>query len=699
MEFILDEAEERSDYSQEGGEEEENLNSLEDSEDDTGIGTYSQLFEADTENDSPENRGSGSSPETSTPDLSSHRLLLRLQREEDSEAAVSKLVNTSIGKRARTPTPRKHDNPVSGSEQLSPGLQALHIRNGNIPETVCRKLEYKNTEKSNTLRDESYSGTAGPLIHEGQVQPTNHPSKRSRGPLTGCNAIQPIRNILSRSNDSVSIRHALTNNSGISLANENSESLPGSNQEKERGKAPDSRKTKGEELLQRCLTAKNTRHTVLAIFKELYTASYSEVTRTFKSDKTQSPEWVFIVLGAAQVFYEALCECLKAITEFILFDILPKERIGLFYCGFLASKNRDGLRRCLKCYNVNPNCVVLADPPNKRSVLAALFFQKLALGHGELPLWCKDILSSGELAGEGFELSKMVQWALDNHMYDEGTISYNYALLAETDINAQLWLKSNSQAKYVRDAAAMVRNYSRGRLHAMSMNEHLAVRMREYCDEDEEEGWKKIIVFLRFQHVIIKDFLRTLSLWFKGRPKKSTIGICGVSDSGKSMFTMSLIVFLDGKVLSFNNNRSHFWLQPLSECKCAIIDDVTMPCWEYFNTYLRNALDGNPICIDCKHRAPLQLKCPPIILTSNYDPKDYKDGYGECTYKYLLSRITFFYFTRVIPIIGGNPRFLIHPGDWRSFIIKYKEELEIDLQDLDYGQTSADTGGPTGEGS
>lgn len=342
--------------------------------------------------------------------------------------------------------------------------------------------------------------------------------------------------------------------------------------------------------------------------------------------------------------------------------------------------------------------IVLADPPNKRSVLAALFYKNLVLRQGALPSWCKDVLCNEQLSGEGFELSKMIQWALDNNCTDESSIAYKYSLRAEEDHNAQLFLKSNSQAKYVRDCAAMVRHFNRGRMVTIPMVEHMASRIREYKDEGNEDGWKSIVVLLRYQHVPLKDMLMALSYWLRGRPKKSTMAICGVPDSGKSMFTLSLIRFLDGKVLSFANNKSHFWLQPLTECKYAAIDDVTLPCWDYINIYLRNALDGNTICVDCKHRAPVQLKCPPLLLTTNYDPR--VSGYdGEGTgYKYLKSRIQFFCFNRPIPIYGCQPRFLVEASDWRSFFLKFRKELELDIDQYDYGESASEADEPAGQG-
>lgn len=684
MEFIEFEAE--VDGQEEVEEEEEQEEEI---EEDTGVGTLSQLsqlFDNDTDG------------ELDSPDFAGHRTLLLQQQNEDRESVPVRLECHASSKRPRTPTPRKLHDDKFYNEQLSPGIEAMQIRTARVPSKVRKSLQDLLSDPVSESDSESPSGrdrvksqvetairdssSTGECSARGDAVREAGDNMRERGPFYAVRSPVPDNDRNSPAGARPQNAHA-----GLSVPSEPT--------------TQDERQTRGEQLLSRVLTSKNARQTVLAIFKELYTASYTEVTRTYKSDKTQSNEWVFVVLGAAQVFYESLRECLKNVTEFLLFDVTVQQRIGVFYCGFRGGKNREGLRRCLSVYSVNPETIVLSDPPNKRSVVAALFFnQKLFVAHGEHPTWCKDILANGELACEGFELTKMVQWALDNNLHDEGSIAYNYAQLADTDANARLWLKSNSQAKYVRDAAQMVRNYLRGQMHAMDMNEHIASRMRHYSGEDEEEGWKRIVVFLRYQRIDVPEFLRTMSYWLKGRPKKSTIAFCGIPDSGKSMLAMSLISFMDGKVLGFNNSRSHFWLQPLSECKCGLIDDVTKPCWDYIDTYMRNALDGNPICIDCKHRAPLQIKCPPLILTSNYNPLTMQvEGSAELVYKYLISRLHIFPFNRVIPIIGGRPRFLIRGPDWRSFFLKYGNDLGLDLTDLDYGQPTAaeDTGGSAGE--
>ncbi|AVH76290.1 E1 [Serinus canaria papillomavirus 1] len=643
-----------------------------------------------------------SGPEDGTydsPDRALHRGLLNEQQREDSEVLLQELAGGLCGKRARPPTPRRNVPAQLQGMQSSPSLQALSLSPSHLPKKACRVLRFELPEAGFGVSEKENKRLPRRQLDRAQSGSPKSPNPRDASGMSGESPLQqaggvhaprrPLRVLQIAGHNSQSTEDSLLSNS------EGYESM----QTSSGSQAPPAGENSWEKLLQRCLTAKNRRATAMAIFKDTYNASYTEITREFKSDKTQSYEWVLFILGISDELMLSLTNCLKAVTDFIIYDLIYSKYSGLLYLGFRSSKNREGLRRCLKNYNVSNEKIVLCDPPNKRSVLSALFFQKLFQCHGEPPSWCSDVLSNEQLSGEGFELSKMIQWALDNKHHDESSIAYHYSVYAERDLNAQLWLQSNSQAKYVRDAAQMVRHYLRGRLHATPMEEFLASRIREYDDDDDEDGWKRIVVFLRYQHIQFKEFLRTFRYWLQGRPKKSTIAICGIPDSGKSMFAMSLCKFLDGRVLSFNNHASHFWLQPLTECKFAVIDDVTIPCWEYINIYLRNALDGNPISIDCKHRAPVQLKCPPILITSNYDPLIHgNDGSGK-GFPYLKSRIQFLLFNRTIPILGQTPRFLIQEKDWRSFFLKFKEDLQLKIDEYDYGQPipeacrSPDTGG------
>lgn len=120
--------------------------------------------------------------------------------------------------------------------------------------------------------------------------------------------------------------------------------------------------------------------------------------------------------------------------------------------------------------------------------------------------------------------------------------------------------------------------------------------------------------------------------------------------------------FLQGAIISYVNSKSHFWLQPLYDAKIAMLDDATSPCWAYIDQYLRNALDGNPISLDVKHKALVQLKCPPLLITSNINAG--KDD----RWPYLHSRVVVFTFHNEFPFDkNGNPVYGLNDKNWKSF--------------------------------
>ena len=181
---------------------------------------------------------------------------------------------------------------------------------------------------------------------------------------------------------------------------------------------------------------------------------------------------------------------------------------------------------------------------------------------------------------EAFELAKMVQWAYDNNITEESEIAFNYASIASEDCNAAAFLKSNCQVRYVRDCSIMVKHYFRQEMRNMSM----AQWIWKCCDEcTGETDWKVIANFLKLQKVNIIQFLTALRTLFKRIPKKNCILIFGPPDTGKSFFCFSLMKFLQGKVISFVNRNSNFWLQPLIDCKVALLDDATFNCWQYLS--------------------------------------------------------------------------------------------------------------------
>lgn len=145
------------------------------------------------------------------------------------------------------------------------------------------------------------------------------------------------------------------------------------------------------------------------------------------------------------------------------------------------------------------------------------------------------------------------------------------------------------------------------------------------------------------------------------------------------MFAMSLIHFIGGKVVSFQNHKSHFWVQPLVDAKMGLIDDCTTDFWRYCDTYMRNALDGNTLCVDMKHKAPLQVRFPPMLLTTNIMLRD------DPRWSYLLSRVKIVTFPNVIHNVERD--WQLEDKHWKSFFKKFK--IHLDLQDIEETEDGA----------
>lgn len=427
------------------------------------------------------------------------------------------------------------------------------------------------------------------------------------------------------------------------------------------------------------LNANCKRSHLLFKFQSLYSVPYTELTRAFKSDKTCCDNWVVFVyaaqsdvLEASKTVLQQYCECMQV----ILLDFN-----GLYLLQFKHGKNRETVMK-LFCTVMNvQDTQLLADPPKSRSVAAALFFYKKSIVQTSfvfnmLPAWVTNLTMVNHqtaATAETFELAKMVQWAYDNRITEEPEIAYNYALLANEDMNAAAFLKSNCQVKYVKDCSTMVKLYFRQEMREMSISQWIYKCCNE-CEGDAD--WKVIANYLKYQRINVVSFLTSLRLLFKRIPKKNCILFYGPPDTGKSFFSFSLIKFLRGRVISYMNKNSQFWLSPLLDCKVGLLDDATYSCWLYIDSHMRNALDGNLMCIDSKHRAPTQIHLPPLIITSNTDVL--KDE----NLKYLHSRIMAFEFPEKMPFdSNGNPIYMFTDAVWKCFFKRLSKQLDLEEED------------------
>ncbi|AAA79487.1 replication protein E1 [Human papillomavirus type 60] len=419
----------------------------------------------------------------------------------------------------------------------------------------------------------------------------------------------------------------------------------------------------------------NRKATLLAKFKEYFGVAYGDLTRPFKSDRSCCENWVISVCAAAEEVIEASKTVMQQHCDFL--QVISYGFYALYLVKFKTAKSRDTI---MKLFSLTLNVQeqqLMCDPPKSRSTPTALYFYRRSFGnasfiYGPFPDWLAKLTMldhESAASSEQFELAQMIQFAYDNNLTTESEIAYKYALLADSDANAAAFLKSNQQVKYVRDCYAMLRYYKRQEMKDMSISEWIW----KCCDDCNQEGnWKLIAQFLRYQEVNFISFLCALKTLFKGIPKRNCLVFWGPPDTGKSYICSSLTRFMQGKVVSFMNRHSQFWLQPLQDCKLGFLDDATFQCWQYMDVNMRNALDGNHISLDLKHKAPLQIKLPPLLITTNVDVEN------EASLMYLKSRLVFFKFPNKLPLKENDEvLYEITDASWKCFFIKFASHLEL----------------------
>ncbi|ADJ96348.1 E1 protein [Phocoena phocoena papillomavirus 2] len=417
---------------------------------------------------------------------------------------------------------------------------------------------------------------------------------------------------------------------------------------------------------------------LMALFRDTHGCSFTDLTRVFQSDKTICEDWVGVVGGVPCSLADAIPELLK---PHVCYAHITQStcKLGimiLFLIKWKTGKNRETVCKLLSGLLAVEKHQMILEPPRTRHAGAALFWYKKAMSNGtiafgDVPQWILKQVNIQEQLGEqsAFSLSNMVQWAYDNDFVEECTIAYEYALLADEDKNAEAFLRSNNQSKHVKDSANMCKLYKRAEMKKMTMHQWI-----KHCSEKiEGDGdWKPILKFLKYQGIEVMDFIGILKQFLKRTPKKNCLVIYGPPDTGKSLFGMSFISMLQGKTISHVNSTSHFWLQPLLDCRVAMLDDATESTWDYFDKYLRNLLDGNQVCIDAKHKAPTQFKSPPLLITTNCDVK------SNPRWKYLHSRLCQIEFPNPLPLTDkGDPVYELTKQNWKCFFRRCWAALTI----------------------
>ncbi|UNR78510.1 E1 [Tadarida brasiliensis papillomavirus 2] len=429
------------------------------------------------------------------------------------------------------------------------------------------------------------------------------------------------------------------------------------------------------------LKAKNRKAFLYLKFKEETGLGFCDMTRDYKSDKTFNNSWVIFLYALREECFNAMIVALKQISTFYCGRYNPYTMRFYGIIEFVNQKCREGIEKFLKgLIDINVNSM-LSNPPKYKCIPLALYWYKQYnhpqnVKHGDLPEWINKQLGSqfGENPDPIFSLTKMIQWAYDNEFLEDHQIAYNYAQLAEEDENALAFLNNNNQAKLVRDCGTMVRLYKKAEMKSMSMDEWITKMCRECPEPPDNQAWRRVIHFLRNQGIEFFTFMPMFKNFLKHKPKHCTIVLTGPSDTGKSYFANGLVKFLRGRVVSFANSASHFWLSPFADCKIGLIDDLTKHGWRYCDIHLRNGLDGHPFCLDAKYKAPQQTRLPPTLITTNEDIE--KDP----EFKFLVTRLNFLHFT--VPITSQTiERYSVDDSAWRSFFYKFQQHLELNLEE------------------
>lgn len=417
------------------------------------------------------------------------------------------------------------------------------------------------------------------------------------------------------------------------------------------------------------------------LFKKVFVVSFGDLTRIYKSNKTTNEQWVICGFGVIETMYAASIEQLKNVC--LYFQATKREAeegsVTLVLAQFRVAKSRDTVIKMLQTFwGIDSTCM-MCEPPRIRGYCAALYWFKASLSgsvqeYGDVPSWIRAQTSVAEASAEAikFDFGLLVQYAYDLNLLEESMLAYSYAQAASSDANARAWLSMNNQAKLIKDAVTMAKYYKKAEIMQLTMSAYIDRRCRKAPDG----SWLNIAGFLNFQGIEPIVFVNALIPWLKGIPKKNCLAFIGPPDSGKSMFTNSLISFLGGRTLSYYNHSSHFWLSPLDEARFALLDDATESCLKYCDTYLRNLFDGYTISVDRKHKSYTEIKAPPLLLTTNIDYMQ------SAKYSYLHSRMTPFYFTEPLPMgEDGQPLFCLTDGDWKHFFKRLWRRLELSDQE------------------
>lgn len=234
--------------------------------------------------------------------------------------------------------------------------------------------------------------------------------------------------------------------------------------------------------------------------------------------------------------------------------------------------------------------------------------------------------------------------------------------------NAQAWIEQVGAYNTASNAFKMWKATVKGMQMQLSLAQFVDNRLQQITAGDP----KKIRILLGLQEINELCFLNILRKWMTGKAKKNTLCIVGPGNSGKSMLGEALMLFLDGGVLSYQEHNT-FWKQTAIGKRFAFLDDVTLNQWRSLDVNERRVLDGGVVNVNKKFSEAVEVKFPPLLITTNYYLPD--EGHD---FDFIINRLTWIIFKKPIPTVDGIPRIIITKEDIAAWFDENKETLDLD---------------------
>ncbi|AXH74262.1 MAG: E1 protein [Melanogrammus aeglefinus-associated papillomavirus 2] len=401
-------------------------------------------------------------------------------------------------------------------------------------------------------------------------------------------------------------------------------------------------------------------------------ARWYDVARTMKSDKTMQKDWIIFCAKPLTNLRKGPYRCHIALEALLCNDAdnIRCKSLGNFVMYLLEYKDKsrsvNGLRKLLAQVNVT---TALFGAPFKRKPLVRDWIKKCtsALDSKKDLTWLQEVC--GTASGFRFNPEEMIQFCEESEPVSVEILIANYRREGDNgNENAKAWIEMSSAYNNAQHCYKMWKATERGKTMQMTLPEYIQSRHNLM----KEGVARHVTLLLAMQGVNEISFLNTVRKWLRGSPKSNILVFVGPGNSGKSMFAESLMIFLDGAILSICESNG-FWKQGMISKRYCLIDDVTLPQWRYLDINERRALDGGLIAVNKKYSDAVECRMPPTVMTTNYDIRLNDD------YTFLVNRLTWITFTKPLPLKrSGLGVLIVTPADIAAWFFQYKDTLDLE---------------------